>query len=190
LGFSKAYLDAAYEIVLDFKQCNCQVVHRLLPDKSDPEYDEVTAATSTRSIYLVVFGFPFRHKDRLYSEEDCLRCVHDSGPADISNDFKQVKGTKLSTTLPASFQYSMYLEMMLRYSSFMDMWLAVNHLQFYQSWVSRSIGGYLPNIFLLPVDYTRTTVESIFWDIFKDSTCPYQEPFMKSMWKTFTLQAF
>jgi hypothetical protein len=36
-GFSKAYLDAAHKIVLDFKRCNYQVVHCLLPDKSNPK---------------------------------------------------------------------------------------------------------------------------------------------------------
>ena len=182
-GLSQDYLDAVIEIVLDFKRCDYRLVHRILPDVKDPEYQQVTDATLAGSVYLIVFGFPSCHKDRLYSEEDCLRCVHDSGPPDVANDFLQVQSTKLSKTLAASFQYSMYAALMHKYSSFMDMWLAVDHVQFYQSWVSRSIGSYSPNIFLLPLDYTQSNVEEMFWPIYKNTACAYQEPFMRNMWK-------
>jgi hypothetical protein len=82
-GFSRAYLDAAHKIVLAFKRCNYQVVRRLLPN---PKHLEVKDSTMAGSVSLVVFGFPSCHKDRVYTEEDCLQCVHDSGPADVANN--------------------------------------------------------------------------------------------------------
>ena len=63
------------------------------------------------------------------------------------------------------------------------MWLAMDHVQFYQSWVSRSIESYSPNIFLLPLDYTQSTVEEMFWPNHKGKPTPYQDPFMKNVWK-------
>jgi hypothetical protein len=90
------------------------------------------------------------------------RLVHASGPVDIGCDFEAVDELVLSNLTRSSFQYSEYFDLIHDFSIFFDKWLTVDTVQFYQCWVSRSIGSYPKNIFLLPLDYYQADVEDTF----------------------------
>jgi hypothetical protein len=78
---------------------------------------------------------------------------------------------------------SEYFDLIHDFSIFFDKWLNVDTVQFYQCWVSRSIGSFPDNIFLLPLDYYQADVEDIFEEYWNGI-----EPFVKKnfgmrMWR-------
>jgi hypothetical protein len=115
-------------------------------------------ATDIRSNQMVT-GFPPTPDEFVYVEEDCMKYVHGSGPLDIACDFEGVDELTLSNLTRASLQYTDYACLIHDFSEFFDQWLIVDTVQFYQCWVSRSIGSYPNNIFLFPLDYYQATVE-------------------------------
>jgi hypothetical protein len=98
----------------------------------------------------------------VYVEEDYIKYVPGSGPVDIGCDFESVDELVLSNLTRSSFQYTEYFDLIRHFSIFFDKWLTVDTVQFYQCWVSRSIGSYPENIFLFPLDYYQADVEDIF----------------------------
>jgi hypothetical protein len=119
----------------------------------------------------------------VYVEDDCMKYVHASGPVDIGCDFEAVDELVLSNLTRSSFQYTEYFDLIHNFSISFDKWLTVDTDQFYQCWVSRSIGSYPKNIFLFPLDYYQADVEDIFEDYWNRI-----EPFVKKnfgmrMWR-------
>ena len=110
--------------------------------------------------------------------------MEETGPEDIAGDFSQVKQLSLATTLRASFLYSMYSEFLQAFGPFLQSWLTIDHIQFYHCWVSRSIGSYPSNIFLLPLDYYQAEVADVFEDYHPKDLKPVNRiNFVKRMWK-------
>jgi hypothetical protein len=110
----------------------------------------------------MMIGFPPLANEMTYLEDDCLKYVHASGPVDIGCDFEAVDELVLSNLTRSSFQYTDYFPLIHGFSKFFSVWLTLDMLQFYHCWVSRSIGSYPENIFLLPLDYYQAGVEDIF----------------------------
>ena len=155
-------------------------MHIDLPEEDDPARDDVESEFRSGDIFLVVIPFP----QEKYSEEACIQYLEKTGPADIAGDFSKVKQLSLSTTLRACFQYSMYSEFLQDFGPFFQIWLTLDHVQFYHCWVSRSIGSYPSNIFLLPLDYYQAEVAHVFEDYFGKDLKPVNRiNFMKRMWK-------
>ena len=168
MPYTQPYLDAAYEIVLDFRHSHYRVMHIQLPKDDDPAWVHVEAEFSSGEIYLIIISFP----QEKYSEEACIQYLEKTGPEDIAGDFSQVKQPSLSTTLRGCFQYTMYSELLQDYGAFVTCWLTIDHIQFYHCWVSRSIGCYPSNIFLLPLDYYQAEVAHVFEDYFGEDLKP------------------
>jgi hypothetical protein len=80
-----------------------------------------------------------------------MKYVHASGPLDIGCDFEAVDELVLLNLTHSSFQYTDYFDLIHNFSIFFDKWLTVDTVQFYQCWVSRSIGSYPKNNFLYPL---------------------------------------
>jgi hypothetical protein len=92
------------------------------PRKGGKEYDDVwTGRNHVGSVYLIVISFPSTVKGREYSEEECIRWLHDSSPACLAGNFVQVKNLDLVDTVAADFQDSMYKELLSKYSTFLGM---------------------------------------------------------------------
>jgi hypothetical protein len=169
--YTQAYLDHAYDIVHDFRKCDIRVLHVIEPkeggavqddeDKKDCKPDptekpvEIGSPDSIKTdspSNQMVTGFPPTPDEFVYVEEDCMKYVHASGPLDIGCDFEAVDEHVLSNLTRSSFQYSEYFDLIHDFSIFFNRWLTVYTVQFYQCWVSRSIGSYSKNIFLFPLD--------------------------------------
>jgi hypothetical protein len=106
----------------------------------------------------MMIGFPPTPDEMAYVEDDCLKYVHASGPLDMGCDFEAVDELVLSNLTRSSFQYTDYFDLIHDFSKFFTYRLTVDILQFYQCWVSRSIGSYPKNIFLLPLDYYQANI--------------------------------
>jgi hypothetical protein len=91
----------------------------------------------------IVTGFPPSPDEMVYVEDDCMKYDHASGPVDIGCDFEAVDELVLSNLTRSTFQYSEYFDLIHKFLKFFDKWLTVDTAQFYQCWVSRSIGSYL-----------------------------------------------
>jgi hypothetical protein len=78
-------------------------------------------------------------------------------------------------TILTSFTTSQY--------SLIDRWLTVDTVQFYQCWVSRSIGSYPKNIFLFPLDYYQADVEDLFEVYWKGIQPSFKKNFVMRMWR-------
>jgi hypothetical protein len=130
------------------------------------ENDATTKASAVeaKASNQMVTGFPPTPDEFLYVEEDCMKYVHASGPVDIGCNFEAVDELVLSNLTHSSFQYTEYFDLIHDFSNCLDKWLTVDTVQFYQCWVSRSIGSYPKNIFLFPLDYYPADVEDIFED--------------------------
>jgi hypothetical protein len=152
---TQPYLDAAYEIVLDFRTSHSRVMQVDVPEEGEPGYDDVPDEFKYGTIFDVGVFFP----SKKYSEEKCLNYLAELGPPDIAGDFLRVEQLSLSTTVPSSFHYSMYSEMMMNFKPFLEQWLTVDHIQFYHCWVSRCIGSCPNQIFLCPMDYYQEAVQ-------------------------------
>jgi hypothetical protein len=175
--YTQAYLDHAYDIVHDFRKCDIRVLHEIDPKeegavqddeekkdgKPDPTEKPVEIG-SPDSIKMdspsnqMVTGFPPSPDERVYVKDDCMKYVHASGPVDIGCDFEAVDELVLSNLTRSSFQYTEYFDLIHDFLIFFDKWLTVDTVQFYQCWVSWSIGSYPENIFLLPLDYYQADV--------------------------------
>jgi hypothetical protein len=131
----------------------------------------------------MVTGFPPSPDEMVYVEEDCIKYLYASGPVDISCDFEAVDELVLSNLTPSSFQYSEYFDLIHDFSIFFDKWLTVDTVRFYQCWVSRSIGSYPENTFLLPLDYYQADVEDIFEDYWNGIQPFVKKNFGMRMWR-------
>ena len=152
---TQPYLDAAYKIVLDFRTSHSRVMQVDVPEEGEPGYDDVPDEFKYGTIFDVGVLFP----SKKYSEEKCVNYLAEFGPPDIAGDFFRVEQLSLSTTVPSSFHYSMYSEMMMNFKPFLEQWLTVDHIQFYHCWVSRCIGSFPNQIFLCPMDYYQEAVQ-------------------------------
>jgi hypothetical protein len=159
--YTQAYLDHAYDIVHDFRKCAVRVLHEIEPKKGgavqddedrkdckpDPTKKPVeirsppSITTDTPSNQMVT-GFPPTPDEFVYVQEGCMKYVHASGPLEIGCDFEAVNELVLSNLTRSSFQYTDYFDLIHDFSIFFDRWLTVDTVQFYQCWVSRSIGSY------------------------------------------------
>jgi hypothetical protein len=179
--YTQPYLDHAYDIVHDFRKCDIRVLHVIDPEEGGPVQDdeekkdgkpdptekpvEIGSPDSIKTdspSNQMVTGFPPTPDEMVYVEDDCMKDVHVSGPVDIGCDFEAVDELVLSKLTRSSVQYSEYFDLIHKFSEFFDKWLTVDTVQFYQCWVSRPIGSYPENIFLLPLDYYQADVEDIF----------------------------
>jgi hypothetical protein len=164
--YTQAYLDHAYEIVHDFRKCDIRVLHEIDPkeggavqddeDKKDGKPDpteKLVKIGSPDSIKTdspsnqMVTGFPPSPDEMVYVEDDCMKYVHASGPVDIGCDFEAVDELVLLNLTRSSFQYTGYFDLIHDFLIFFDKWLTMDTVQFYQCWVSQSIGSYPENIF-------------------------------------------
>jgi hypothetical protein len=116
---------------------------------SDPSTKVTQGDSPNSSIYDspsssddIVVGFPPTADEMELVKEDCLQYLHDSGPVDIGLDFTAVDTLILSNLTRSSFQYDDYWKLIHNYKRFYDQWLTLDMVQFYQCWVSRSIGTY------------------------------------------------
>jgi hypothetical protein len=131
----------------------------------------------------MVIGFPPTSNKMEYVKEDCLRYLYDSGPVDIGLDFTAVDTLVLSNLTRSSFQYNDYWKLIHNYKKFYEQWLTLDMLQFHHCWVSRSIGCYPKNIFLLPLDYYQADIEDIFEEYFNEIESAIKVTFVKHMWR-------
>jgi hypothetical protein len=200
--YTQAYLDHAYDIVHDFRKCDIRVLHAIEPkeggavqedeDKKDCKPDPTekpveigsppSITTDTPSNQMVT-RFPPTPDELVYVEEDCMKYVHASGPLDIGCDFEAVDKLAVSNLTHSSFQYTDYFDLIHDFSIFFDRWLTVDTVQFYQCWVSRSIGSYPKNIFLFPLDYYQATVEDVFEDYWNGIQPTFKKNFVMRMWR-------
>ncbi len=200
---TQEYLDHAYDIVYDFRKCDIRTLHviKKKEDEADSDEDnshklgpsdqamkivvkpEINTGPLTESEYVLVTGFPPAANEMAYCEKDCLECIHGDGPVDIGCDFAAVDKMVLSNLTRASFQYTDYLLLLYGFKGFLDQWLTLDILQFYQCWVSRSIGSYPENIFLLPMDYFQANIDDIFEHYWSGHDPPFKKSFMKRMWR-------
>jgi hypothetical protein len=131
----------------------------------------------------MVIGFPPTPNEMAYVEDDCLKYVHASGPLDIGCDFEAVDELVLLNLTGSSFQYTDYFDLIHNFKKFFTYWLTVDILMFYQCWVSRSIGSYPENIFLLPLDYYQVNVENIFEDYWCGTEPVVKKGLVEPMWR-------
>jgi hypothetical protein len=181
--YTQAYLDHAYNIVHDFRKCYTHVLHVIDPEEGGPVQDdeekkddkpdptekpvEIGSPDSIKTdspSNQMVTGCPPTPDEMVHVEDNCMKYVHGSGSVDIGCDFEAVDELVLSNLTGSSVQYTEYFDLIHKFSKFFDKWLTVDTVQFYQCWVSRSIGSYPKNIFLLPLDYYQADVEDIFED--------------------------
>jgi hypothetical protein len=200
--YTQAYLDHAYDIVHDFRKCDIHVLHVIQPkeggavqddeDKKDCKPDptekpvEIGSPPSIKTdspSNQMVTGFPPMPDEFIYVEEDCLKYVHASGPLDIGCDFEAVDELVLSNLTRSSFQYTDCFNLIHDFSIFFDRWPTVDTVQFYQCWVSQSIGSYPKNIFLFPLDYYQADVEDIFEDSWNGIQPSIKKNFVMRMWR-------
>jgi hypothetical protein len=132
------------------------------PAKKPVEIGSPKSNQTDSSSNEMVIGFPPTLDEMVYVEDDCLKYVHAFGQLDISCDFEAVDELVLLNLTRPSFQYTDYFDLIHDFKKFFTKWLTVDILQFYECWVSRSIGSYPENIFLLPLDYYQANVEDIF----------------------------
>jgi hypothetical protein len=200
--YTQAYLDHAYDIVHDFRKCDIRIWHVIEPKeggavqddedtkdgKPDPTEKPVeigspdSIKTDSPSNKMVT-GFPPTPNKFVYVEEDCMKYVHASGPVDVGCDFEAVDELVLSNLTHSSFQYTEYFDLIHGFSDFFDKWLTVDTVQFYQCWVSGSIGSYPENIFLFPLDYYQADVEDIFEDYWNGIQPSFKKNFVMRMWR-------
>ena len=177
---TQPYLDAAYDIVLDFRVCHSRVMQVDVPEMGEPGYDDVPDKVKAGTIFDVSVGFP----PKKYSEDSCVNYLEEFGPKDIAGGFSRVKQLSLSSTVPSTFKYMMYFAMMNDFKPFLVKWLTLDHIQFYHCWVSRSIGSFPNNIFLFPTDYYQEAVQkSIKDDASTQMIAHDMKQFMRRMWK-------
>jgi hypothetical protein len=200
--YTQAYLDHAYDIVHDFRKCDIRVLHVIDPkegeavqddeDKKDGKPDpaekpvEIGSPDSIKTdspSNKMVTGFPPSPDEMVYVKDDCIKYVHSSGPVDIGCDFECVDELVLSNLTCSSFQYTEYFDLIHNFSIFFDKWLTVDTVQFYQCWVSRSIGSYPENIFLFPLDYYQADAEDIFEDYWNGIQPFFKKNFVMRMWR-------
>jgi hypothetical protein len=131
----------------------------------------------------MVIGFPPTPDEMAYVEDGCLKYIHASGPLDIGCDFEAVDELVLSNLTRSSFQYTDYFDLIHDFKKFFTYWLTVDILQFYQCWVSRSIGSYPENIFLFPLDYYQVNVEDLFEDYWRGTEPVVEKGLMECMWR-------
>jgi hypothetical protein len=131
----------------------------------------------------MVTGFPPTPDEFVYVEEDCMKYVHASGPLDIGCNFEAVDELVLSNLTRSFFQYTDYFDLTHDFLIFFDRWLTVDTVQFYQCWVSRSIGRYPKNIFLFPLDYYQADVEDVFEDYWNGIQPTFRKNFVMRMWR-------
>jgi hypothetical protein len=170
--YTQAYLDHAYNIGHDFRKCYIRVLHVIDqkeggavqddkgkkdgkpdPTKKPVEIGSPPSIKTDSPSNQMVTGFPPTPDEFVYVEEVCMKYVHASGPFDIGCDFEAVDELVLSNLTRSSLQYTDYFDLIHDFSIFFDKWLTMDTLQFYQCWVSRSIGSYPKNIFWFPLDY-------------------------------------
>jgi hypothetical protein len=188
--------------VHDFRKCDIRVLHVIDPKEGGPVQDDEEKKDgkpdptekpvefgSPDSIKTdspsneIVTGFPPILDEMVYVEDDCMKYVHASGPVDIGCDFEAVDELVLSNLTRSSFQYTEYFDLIHDFSIFFDKWLTVDTVQFYQCWVSWSIGSYPENIFLLPLDYYQADVEDIFEDYWNGIQPFVKKNFGMCMWR-------
>jgi hypothetical protein len=201
-NYTQAYLDHAYNIVHDFRKCNIRVLHVIYPkeggavqddeDKKDGKPDPAEKPVeigSPDSIKMdspsneMVTGFPPSPDEMVYVEDDCMKYVHASGPVDIGCNFAAIDELILSNLTRSSLQYAEYFDLIHDFSIFFDKWPTVDTVQFYQCWISRSIGSHPKNIFLLPLDYYQADVEDIFEDYWNGIEPSVKKNFGMRMWR-------
>jgi hypothetical protein len=200
--YTQSYLDHAYDIVRDFRKCDIHVLHVIEPkeggavqddeDKKDCEPDPTekrvkigsppSITTDTPSNQMVT-GFPPTPDEFVYVEEDCMKYVHASCPLDIGCDFEAVNELVLSNLTCSSFEYTDYFDLIHDFLIFFDRWLTVATVQFYQCWVSLSIGSYPKNIFLFPLDYYQADVEDVFKVYWNGIQPTFKKNFVMRMWR-------
>jgi hypothetical protein len=201
--YTQPYLDHAYDIVHDFRKCHIRVLYAIEPkeggavqedkDKKDCKPDPTekrveigsppSITTDTRSNQMVT-GFQPTPDGFVYVEKDCIKYVHASGPLDIGCDFEAVDELIVHSNITrSSFQYTDYFGLIHNFSEFFEKWLTVDTVQFYQCWVSRSIGSYPKNIFLFPLDYYQATVEDVFEKYWNGIQPTFKKEFVKRMWR-------
>jgi hypothetical protein len=200
--YTQVYLDHAYNIVHDIRKCDMRVLHEIDPkeggavqddeEKKDGKPDLIEKPVEIRSPDSIktdspsnkmVTGFPPSPDEMVYVEDDCLKYVHASGPLDIGCDFEAFNELVRSNLTRSSFQYTEYFDLIHDFLIFFDKWLTVNTVQFYQCWVSWSIGSYPKNIFLLPLDYYQADVEDIFEDYWNRIEPFVKKKFGMRMWR-------
>jgi hypothetical protein len=198
--YTQAYLDHAYDIVHDFRKCHIHV--QIDPkeggavqddeEKKDGEQDSTEKPVeigSPNSIKMdspsnqIVTGFPPTPEEMVYVEDNCLKHVHVSGPVDIGCELEAVDELVLLNLTYSSFQYTEYFDLIPNFSKFFSKWLTVDTVQFYHCWVSRSIGSYPENIFLLPLDCYQADVEDIFEDYWNGIQPVVKKNFGMRMWR-------
>jgi hypothetical protein len=188
--------------VHDFRKCDIRVLHVIEPeegeavqdneDKKDCKPDptekpiEIGSPDSIKTdspSNQMMTGFPPTPDEFVYVEEDCVKYVHASGPLDIGCDFEAVNELVLSNLTRSSLQYTDYFDLIHDFSIFFDKWLTVDTVQFYQCWVSRSIGSYPNNIFLFRMDYYQADVEDIFEDYWNGIQPSFKKNSVMRMWR-------
>jgi hypothetical protein len=200
--YTQAYLDHAHNIVHDFCKCDIRFLHEIDPKeggavqdaqekkdgKPDPTKEPVdigspdSIRTDSPSKEMVT-GFPPSPDEMVYVEDNCMKYVHASGPVDIGCDFAAIDELVLSNLTRSSFQCTEYFDLIHDFSIFFDKWLTVDTVQFYQCWVSRSIGSYPKNILLFPLDYYQADVEDIFEDYWSGIQPSFKKNFVMHMWR-------
>jgi hypothetical protein len=200
--YTQSYLDHAYDIVHDFRKCDIHFLHVIEPkeggavqddeDKKDCKPDptekpvEIGSPPSIKTdppSNQMVTGFPPTPDEFVYVEKECMKYVHASGPVDIGCDFEAVDELVLSNLTHSSFQYTDYFDLIHDFLIFFNRWPTVDTVQFYQCWVSRSIGSYPENIFMLPLDYYQADVEDIFEDYWNRIQPCFKKNFVMRMWR-------
>jgi hypothetical protein len=198
--YTQPCLDHAYDIVYDFRKCDIRVLHKIEPKEGgavqedkhkkdcnpDPTEEPVEigsppSLTTDPPSNQMVTRFPPTPDEFVYVEEDCMKYVHASGPLAIGCNFEAVDELTLSNLTHSSFQYTDYFGLIHDYSESFDRWLTVDTVQFYQCWVSRSIGSYPKNIFLFPLDYYQATVEDVFEKYWNGIQPTFKKEFVKRM---------
>jgi hypothetical protein len=186
--------------VHDFRKCDFHVLHLINlkeggavqddEEKKDGKPDPTEKPVEIGSPYSIktdspsnemVTGFPPTLDEMVYVKDDCMKYVHASGPLDIGCNFEAVDELVLSNLTHSSFQYSVYFDLIHKFSKFFDKWLTVDTVQFYQCWISRSIGSYPENIFLFPLDYYQADGEDIFEDYWNGIQPSFKKNFGISM---------
>jgi hypothetical protein len=200
---TQEYLDHVYDIVYDFRKNDIRTLHviKKKEDKADSDEDnskkigpsnqaiqivvkpEKNTCPLTKSEYVLVTGFPPAENETAYCKKDCLKCIHGDGPVDIGCNFAAVDKMVPSNLTRASFQYTDYMLLLYGFYGFFTEWLTLDILQFYLCWVSRSIGSYPENMFILPMDYFQANIDNIFESYWSGHDPPFKKSFMKRMWR-------
>jgi hypothetical protein len=95
-----------------------------------------------------------------------------------------VDSLAVSNLTRSSFQYDDYWLLVHDFDNkFINVWFTLDMLQFYQCWISRSIGSYPNNLFLVPLDCYQANFEDVFEDYFSGTEPVGKSAFVKRMWR-------